>query len=88
MRKRLLAALLLLALMVPFAGAVPVPADLQMRGVWVSSIYNLDYPSAGTVSASTLRAEADTLDSIRCFYRCARPRTRSIRPKFIRGAAI
>ena len=61
MRKRLLAALLLLALMVPFAGAVPVPADLQMRGVWVSSIYNLDYPSAGTVSASTLRAEADTI---------------------------
>lgn len=61
MRKRILAALLLLALLVPFACAAPVPADTQMRGVWVSAIYNLDYPTAGTTSAATLRREADAI---------------------------
>ena len=60
MRKRIFAALLLLALLVPFACAA-VPVDTQMRGVWVSSVYNLDYPSAGTPSSDTLRAEADAI---------------------------
>ncbi len=61
MRKRILAVLLLAALCIPFAGAAVLPTDTQMRGVWVSSVYNLDYPSAATTSASALRAEADTI---------------------------
>lgn len=61
MLKRIFAALLLLSLLLPSAYAAVVPTDTQMRGVWVSAIYNLDYPSAGTTSADTLRKEADTI---------------------------
>lgn len=30
----------------------------DMRGVWVASVYNLDYPSKGTISSWTLKEEA------------------------------
>ncbi len=33
----------------------------EMRGVWVSSVINLDYPSLPTVSADALKAQADTI---------------------------
>lgn len=61
MHKRILAALLLLALLIPAAGAALVPVDTQMRGVWVSSVYNLDYPSTATANADDLMAEADSI---------------------------
>lgn len=61
MLKRILAAFLLLTLLLPTACAAVVPTDTQMRGVWVSAIYNLDYPSKGTTNADTLRKEADTI---------------------------
>lgn len=38
----------------------PVPED-GMRGIWVSSVYNLDYPSAGTTAPEKLKAEADKI---------------------------
>lgn len=61
MHKRILAALLLLAVLIPAAYAAPILADTQMRGVWVSSVYNLDYPSTATANAATLMAEADII---------------------------
>lgn len=61
MRKRILAIFMVLTLLIPAAGAVSVDTDTQMRGVWVSSVYNLDYPSAQTTNAATLMAEADTI---------------------------
>lgn len=39
--------------------------DQEMRGVWVASVENLDYPAAPSVSAEELRAQADAvLDGI------------------------
>ena len=32
-----------------------------MKGVWVASVYNLDYPKLPTTDAETLRKEADTI---------------------------
>lgn len=61
MLKRILAALLLLTILFPSACAAVVPTDTQMRGVWVSAIYNLDYPSEGTTNADTLRKESDAI---------------------------
>lgn len=61
MHKRILAALLLLTILIPAAAAAPIPVETQMRGVWVSSVYNLDYPSTATANAATLMAEADAI---------------------------
>ncbi len=36
-------------------------ADREMRGVWVASVENLDYPAVPTVSAEELRAQADAV---------------------------
>ena len=44
--KRILSVLLMLTVLLPSAGATQQPAQDDMRGVWVSSIYNIDYPSA------------------------------------------
>lgn len=42
--------------------AVPVQAKQpEMQGVWVSSVYNLDYPSQTGLSAAQLRQEADAI---------------------------
>ena len=55
MRKILLCLpLLLLFLLLPVQAA-----ELEMRGVWVSSVYNLDYPSRQGLTESQLKAEAD-----------------------------
>ena len=63
--KRMLSVFLLLALLLPGAGATQQPAQDGMRGVWVSSIYNIDYPSAQGLTADQLRSEADViLDNI------------------------
>lgn len=59
--KRILSVLLMLAVLLPSAGATQQPAQDDMRGVWVSSIYNIDYPSAQGLTADQLRAEADTI---------------------------
>jgi len=36
-------------------------ADEQMRGMWVSTVYNLDYPSTPTTDSVKLKAEADEI---------------------------
>lgn len=36
-------------------------AELEMRGLWVSSVYNLDYPSKPGLSAAQLQREADEI---------------------------
>lgn len=59
--KRILSVLLMLAVLLPSAGATQQPAQDDMRGAWVSSIYNIDYPSAQGLTADQLRAEADTI---------------------------
>ena len=46
--QRILAAGLSLALLAP-AGAQAANSEEEMRGVWVSSVYNLDYPTKKTV---------------------------------------
>lgn len=38
-----------------------VQVDEEMRGLWVSSVINLDYPSAPTVDSDKLMAEADEI---------------------------
>lgn len=48
--------LLLLFLLLPVQAA-----ELEMRGVWVSSVYNLDYPSRQGLTAAQLKAEADAI---------------------------
>lgn len=61
MHKRILAALLLLSILIPAAAAAPLSTESQMRGVWVSSVYNLDYPSTATADSAVLKAEADAI---------------------------
>lgn len=64
LKQRILSIILVLALILSSAGAVQ-PAQDGMRGVWVSTIYNIDYPSAQGLSADALKSEADTiLDNI------------------------
>lgn len=57
MKKFLLCLILLTALLtVPTWAKQP-----EMRGVWVSSVYNLDYPSRQGLDGAQLRQEADTI---------------------------
>lgn len=60
--KRTLALILSATLLAaaPASAAAVDDAD-AMRGVWVSSVYNLDYPSAQTTDANALKAEADAI---------------------------
>lgn len=60
---RLCALLLAAALLVP---AVPArgaadPKRKEFRAMWVSSVYNLDYPAKPTTDPKTLKAEADAI---------------------------
>lgn len=64
LKQRILSIVLVLTLIFSSAGAVQTAQD-GMRGVWVSTIYNIDYPSAQGLSADALKSEADTiLDNI------------------------
>ena len=56
--RRLFFALLLMGLLMVVPSAA---ADFSMRGVWVSTVYNLDFPSRTGLSATELRAEADAI---------------------------
>lgn len=60
---RMIALTLVCALCFPTAAlAARTPsAKEEMRGVWVSSVYNLDYPAKPTTNADTLKAEADSI---------------------------
>ena len=64
LHKRILSILLLLSLLLPAASAAPTETS-EMRGVWVASVYNIDYPTKQGMTAEALRREADTmLDNI------------------------
>ena len=65
LKKRILSIVLALTmLMVPGAYAAQ-PAKDNMRGVWVASVHNIDFPSEQGMTADQLKAEADTeLDNI------------------------
>ena len=56
--RRLFFALLMVGLLV---AAPCAAADFELRGVWVSTVYNLDFPSRTGLSADALRAEADAI---------------------------
>lgn len=60
---RLLALTLIcaLCLTIPAFAASTPSASEEMRGVWVSSVYNLDYPSKATTDPQTLKDEADAI---------------------------
>lgn len=60
---RLLALVLacVLTLVTPAFAAGTPSASGEMRGVWVSSVYNLDYPSSPTTDPNKLKAEADEI---------------------------
>lgn len=61
MRKRFLILFpLILMLIIGPASAVKVPKG-GMRGVWVASIYNIDYPSAQGLSPEELMRQADEI---------------------------
>ena len=65
-RYRLLALTILTALLftlsgVPTALAAHTTAQNDLKGVWVSTVYNLDYPNSGTTSATALRQQADAI---------------------------
>lgn len=60
--QRILAAALSFALLAPVgAQAAASTRREELRGVWVSSVYNLDYPTKATVSADALKSEADRI---------------------------
>ena len=57
MKKNLLCLFLLLTLM----GLPVFGADEPLRGVWVSTVYNLDYPSKAGLTARALAEEAEAI---------------------------
>ena len=60
--KRTLALILSAAMLTAIpAAALEMDDEDAMRGVWVSSVYNLDYPSTQTTDAAALKAEADAI---------------------------
>jgi len=65
LKKLILLFSLMLLLSIPVFAAQP-----EMRGVWVSTVYNLDYPSASALSSAQLKAEADKIieDAAKCGF--------------------
>ena len=60
LKRRILSVILVLTMLLPAAYAAQ-PAQDGMRGVWVSTVYNIDYPPAQGLSADALKSEADTI---------------------------
>ena len=60
LKRRILSVILVLAMLIPAAYAAQ-PAQDGMRGVWVSSVANIDYPSQQGLSADQLKSEAATI---------------------------
>ncbi len=56
MRKIFLFVVLIIILALPCLAAEP-----EMRGTWVSTVYNLDYPSSSGLSQTQLKAEIDKI---------------------------
>jgi uncharacterized lipoprotein YddW (UPF0748 family) len=56
MKKLFLTIILVLVLSIPCLAAEP-----EVRGVWVSTVYNLDYPSQAGISTADMMQEADEI---------------------------
>ena len=54
-------AVVLVVCLTAFPFTASAAAAKPFRAVWVSTVYNLDYPSAATTDASKLKAEADSI---------------------------
>lgn len=68
MKRTLLSLLLIFTLTLPLfaSSAGSTLSDNNMKAVWVSTVYNLDYPKKATTSASTLKKEAiQILDNVK-----------------------
>ena len=64
LKRRMLSVILVLTMLLPVAYAAQ-PAQDGMRGVWVATVANIDYPSCQGLTADELKSEADTiLDNI------------------------
>ena len=64
LKRRMLSVILVLTMLLPVAYAAQ-PAQDGMRGVWVATVANIDYPSRQGLTADELKSEADTiLDNI------------------------
>ncbi len=60
--KKLLQKLLFLLVLLPGMLLLPAQAgEMELRGVWVSTVYQLDYPSASGLSARELEAQAKAI---------------------------
>lgn len=63
--KRLWRTLALLLVLIMLVGLLPAgaeePSDMPLRGVWVATVYQIDYPSRATTSADSLKAWADAI---------------------------
>lgn len=61
--KRCPAFLLALLLLLPVfsTGSAAAASKKELRGVWVASVYNLDYPAKSTTDPAALKAEADSI---------------------------
>ena len=59
--KKFLSFILILCLLIPCAASAQADSEEFVRGVWVSSVANLDYPSSAGLSDDQLRAEADKI---------------------------
>ena len=66
LKRRILSLFFLLTLLLPTASAANGSAARDgIRGVWVSSVYNIDYPTRQGMTADELKSEADAiLDNI------------------------
>ncbi len=60
-KKRIISLIVLLSMLLSPSTAAAAPKVDGMRGVWVSSVYNIDYPSAQGLSAEQLKTEADEI---------------------------
>lgn len=55
---------LLIAIIAPMLFSIGVLAnDTSLRGVWVSTVYNLDFPSSATTDSTRLKSDIDTIVS-------------------------
>lgn len=60
--KKILSFILILCMLIPAAALAEADdSEAFVRGVWVSSVANLDYPSSSKLSDDQLRAEADKI---------------------------
>jgi uncharacterized lipoprotein YddW (UPF0748 family) len=61
MIKKIAECTMILLLLSTFLGANVAVADTSLKGLWVATVYGIDYPSSATQDAETLKADADRI---------------------------